>query len=78
MAQQIKNPPAKQETQEMYVWSLGWEDPLEEEKWQPTPVFLPEKSHGQRSLVDYGPKGHKELDTTEHNVIWVMLLPDWA
>jgi len=23
--------------------------------WQPTPVFLPEKSHGQRSLVDYGP-----------------------
>ena len=34
-------------------------------KWQPTPVFLPEKSHGQRSLADYSPWGHKELDRTE-------------
>ena len=31
MAQQIKNPPAMQETQEMWVQSLGWEDPLKEE-----------------------------------------------
>ena len=30
-----------------------------------TPVFLPGESHGQRSLVGYGPKGHKESDTTE-------------
>ena len=35
-------------------------------KWQPTPVFLPGKSHGWRSLVGYSPWGHKELDTTEH------------
>ena len=34
-------------------------------KWQPTPVFLPGKSHGQRSLVGYTLWGHKELDTTE-------------
>ena len=34
-------------------------------EWQPTPVFLPEESHGQRSLVGYSPQGHKELDTTE-------------
>ena len=34
-------------------------------KWQPTPVFLPGKFHGQRSLVGYSPWGHKELDTTE-------------
>ena len=27
------------------------------EKWQPTPVFLPKKAHGQRSLEDYGPQG---------------------
>ena len=27
---------------------------------KPTPVFLPGESHGQRSLADYGPKGHKE------------------
>ena len=36
-------------------------------KWQPTPVFLPEKSHRQRSLVGYNPKGCKELDTTKHS-----------
>ena len=34
-------------------------------KWQPTSVFLPGKSHGQRSLVGYRPWGHKELDVTE-------------
>ena len=34
-------------------------------KWQPTPVFLPGKSHGQRSLVDCSPWGHKALGTTE-------------
>ena len=30
-----------------------------------TPVFLPGKSHGQRSLEGYSPWGHRELDTTE-------------
>ena len=34
-------------------------------KWQPTPVLLPGKFHGQRSLVGYSPWGHKESDTTE-------------
>ena len=34
-------------------------------KWQPTPVLLPGKSHGQRSLVGYSPRGHKESDTTQ-------------
>ena len=34
-------------------------------KWHPTPVFLPGKSHGQRSLIGSGLWGHKELDTTE-------------
>ena len=32
---------------------------------QPTPVFLPEESHGQRSLAGYSPRGHKESDTAE-------------
>ena len=54
----VKNPPAKQEIR---VQSLGQEDPLVE---QLTPVFLPGKFHGQRSLVGYSPWGHKELDTT--------------
>ena len=34
-------------------------------KWQLTPVFLPGKSHGQRSLVDYSPWGCGESDTTK-------------
>ena len=46
-------------TQEMWVWSLNGEDPLEK-TWQPTPVFLPGKSSGQRSLVGYCPWGRKE------------------
>ena len=33
--------------------------------WQPIPIFLPGESRGQRSLVDYSPKGSKESDTTE-------------
>ena len=33
--------------------------------WQPTPVFLPGESHGQRSLVGYSPQGRKESDMTE-------------
>ena len=34
-------------------------------KWQSTPVLLPGKSHGQRSLVGYSPWGRKESNTTE-------------
>ena len=34
-------------------------------KWQPTPVLLPGKSHGWRSLVGYSPWGPEESDTTE-------------
>ena len=54
VAQTVKNPPVMQEMQVTRVWSLGQEDPLEE-KMAPTPVFLPEKSHGQRSLEGYSP-----------------------
>ena len=34
-------------------------------KWQLTPVLLPGKSHGLRSLVGYSPWDHKDSDTTE-------------
>ena len=34
-------------------------------EWPPTPVLLPWKSHGQRSLVGYSPWGPKESDITE-------------
>ena len=39
---------------ETQVQSLGQEDP-----WQPTPVFLPGESHGQRNLVSYSPWDHR-------------------
>ena len=42
------------------VGKISWR-----KKWQPTPVFLPGKSCGQRSLVGYSPWAGKELDTTE-------------
>ena len=42
----------------MRVQFLGGKDPLEW-KWQSTPLFLPGKSHGRRSLVGYSPWGHK-------------------
>ena len=42
-----------------WVGKIPWK-----RKWQPTPVFLPGKSHGQR-LVGYSPWGSKESDTTE-------------
>ena len=45
---------------EPWVWKIPWS-----RKWQPTPVFLPGESHGQRSLAGYSPWGHKESDTTE-------------
>ena len=57
----VKNPPAMRET---WVQSLGWEDPLEK-GMAATPVFLPGKSHGQRSLAGCSPRSHKESNTTE-------------
>ena len=60
VAQTVKNLPAMWKT---WVRSLGQEDPLE--KGTATPVFLPGESHGQRSLADYSPWSHNELDTTE-------------
>ena len=33
---------------------------------EPTPIFLPGKSHEQRRLVGYSPQCHKEVDTTKH------------
>ena len=43
----------------------GWGRSSGGRAWQPTPVFLPGESHGQRSLVGYSPWVCKKLDTTE-------------
>ena len=59
-----KEPLPMQETQghgfNPWVRKIPWR-----RKWQPFPVFLPGKFHGQRSLAGYSPCGHKELDMTE-------------
>ena len=44
---------------DLWVRKIPWR-----RKWQPTPVLLPGKSHGQRSLVGHRPYGHKEPDMT--------------
>ena len=54
-----------QEMQEMQVQSLDQKDPPVE-GMEPSPVFLPGKSHRQRNLAGHSPWGHKELDITEH------------
>ena len=51
VAQRVKHLPAMWETQ---VQFLRWEDPWRR-KWHPTPVPLPGKSHGRRSLLGYSP-----------------------
>ena len=57
----VKNLPAMQETWVQFlVGKIPWR-----KEWQPTPVFLPGESHGQRSLVGYGPWSCKELTVTE-------------
>ena len=47
--------------------------------WHPAPVFLPGKSHGQRSLVGYSPWGCKELDTSERlgTHVWLVSSCCW-
>ena len=57
----VKRLPTMQETRNQ---SPGREDPWRR-KCQPTPVFLPGESHGQRSLAGYSPWGSKESDMTE-------------
>ena len=50
----VKNLAAMQEPQETWVWSLDWEDPLEEGMATHCSILL-EKPHGQRSLLQYSP-----------------------
>ena len=59
----VKNPPANAGDTADFdpcVRNIPWR-----RKWQPTPVFLPGKSRGQRSLVGYSPGDRKESDMIE-------------
>ena len=46
---------------DLWVTKISWR-----RQWQPTPVLLPGKSYGQRSLAGYSPWSPKELNVTEH------------
>ena len=84
VAQIVKNLPGMHETQvDLWVRKIPWRM-----RWQPTPVFLPEKSHGQRSLAGYSPWGHKgwtwlsnwttrvnKFTTNSFSVLWYLLVP---
>ena len=61
VAQMVKRLSTMRETQ---IQSLGWENPWRR-TWQFTPILLPGKCHGQRSLVGSSPWGRKESDTTK-------------
>ena len=52
-----------------YVRKIPWR-----RAWQPTPVFLPGESHGQRRLSGYSPWGRKELATEWHQIVTVVTL----
>ena len=65
MARWLKNLSAVQETQGYSGLISGLGRSPVRGKWQPTPVFFPENSHGQRKLVGCGPQGRKESDMTE-------------
>ena len=65
MALVVKNSPANAgDTRHLgfdpWVGKIPWR-----RAWQPTPVFLPGETHGQRNLASYGPWGCKESDMTE-------------
>ena len=45
-------------------------------KWQPTPVFLPGESHGQRCLADYSPYVCKEADLTESSLACMHMIKE--
>ena len=67
----VKNPPVMQQTQvNPWVGKISWK-----KKWQPTPGFLPGKSHGWRSLAGYSPWGHKRVG---HSLVSVTTMGIYA
>ena len=75
MAQRVKNLPAMQETQQMgfdpWIQQILWR-----RKWIPTPVFLPENSNGQRSLVAFSLWGCKRVRHDWVYTLDIYLSPD--
>ena len=57
---------------DLWVRKIPWR-----RKWQPTLIFLPGESHGQRSLVSYSPWCHRESDTTEMTYTQATTIIQW-
>ena len=62
----VKNPPANVGDSGDTGSIPGLERSPWSRKWQPAPVFLPGKFHGQGSLAGYSPRDGKKSDTNEH------------
>ena len=75
MAQTVKNPPAKRETQ---ARSLSWEDSLERGMVTHCSILAWRIPRTERSLVGYSPRGHKESDTTEQQTLSLHFPPSWS
>ena len=68
MGEGIKSPCVSQccsEVCERICLNVDLSKSIQRRRWHPTPVLLPGKSHGQRSLVGCSPWGRRESDTTE-------------
>ena len=58
----VQNPPVSAGDVKRHGFNPWVRKILWKRKWQPTSVFLPGKSHGQRNLAGYSPWGRKQLD----------------
>ena len=67
----VKNPPAKKVVSSIPAWVRKIPG---RRRWQSTPIFLPGKFHGQRSLAAYSPWGCKESDKTERISLLLFML----
>ena len=78
----VKNPPVSAGDVKRHGFNPWVRKILWKRKWQPTPVFLPGKSHGQRTLVGHSPWGYNESDLTyllnlllQHIIKFKLFLP---
>ena len=71
----VKNPPANAGDSGDTGSIPGSERSPWSQKWQPTPVFLPGKFHGQGTLAGYSPWDDKESDTTEQACMLNLSVP---
>ena len=70
-------PPSMGFSRQEYWSGVPLPSPYRIKQWQPTPVFLPGKSHGQRSLVGCSPWGCTESDMTKATSLSLFTFMHW-